>query len=297
MFVAASPSEPATVPLSGSGGVLASIARVRVDGGLRATFRVRDGLTALATLAETDGYRMRCPRTGTGCEGVMINTGGGVAGGDTVTFDMASGPGADVLLTTPSADRVYRALPGPSANIAIRLSVANAARLVWWPQETILYDGARLRRTLAADVAPTGHLLAAECTVFGRTAHGEAVTNGLFRETWRITRGGRLVFADDTRLEVDIASRLAAPTTAAAAHATALIVFVSPDAEDQLDAVRAKFASSKLSGCRIAATTFDGVLLVRAVATDAGALRAVLAGIATFLSRRPASRLWQVADV
>jgi urease accessory protein len=264
--------------------------RVRVSGGVRAVFAAAPAGTAIATLGERDGYRMRCPRTTTGCEGVIINTGGGLAGGDDVAFDITAGPAADVLVSTPSAERVYRALDPLTTRLDITLEACNHARLLWLPQETILFDGARLRRTLTADIAPDARFLAAEITVFGRKAHGEAMRTGLLSDTWRIRRDGILLFADNVRLEGEIASILARRAVCGGAHATAAVAYVAPDAGEQLDAVREVLATQ--SDCRLAASAWNGMLVMRGVSSRVEALRRAVATVATRLSGRPVSRVW-----
>lgn len=266
------------------------LGRIRVAGGVRATLEAHERGTRVASLSERDGYRLRFPRCHDGLQGVIINTGGGAAGGDRVAIDLATGPGADALVTTQSAERIYRALDGSVTAVTIDLSAATGARLTWMPQETILFDGARLARRLSADIAADARLLIVEPIVFGRKAHGEALHSGSLADQWRIRRGGRLVLAESLRLDGDIARSLARPGSTDGAHVSGTAVYVAPDAEDHIVAVRAMLRET---GCRIAASAWDGMLLVRAIARNAAPLRAALAALVPLLVGRSVPRVWQ----
>jgi hypothetical protein len=96
---------------------------VRAEGGVRVVFGATPPGTAPLTIAESGGYRVRFPRTG---EGVLINTGGGMTGGDRMSLDVAVGPGADAVVTTQAAEKIYRS-DGPDTEIAASLDLSRAA--------------------------------------------------------------------------------------------------------------------------------------------------------------------------
>ena len=79
-------------------------------------------------------------------EAVLINTAGGVAGGDRLELCVTALPGASIAVTSQAAEKVYRALNEP-ARVATRLKARESARLAWLPQETIVFNWARLHRT------------------------------------------------------------------------------------------------------------------------------------------------------
>ena len=112
------------------------------------------------------------------------------------------------------------------------------AELAWLPQESILFDGARLSRRLDVDVA-AGALTIKEGVVFGRTARPELMRHGLFHDRWRIRRDGRLLLAENVRLDGDIAATLDARPPAGA-RAPSPRSSMSRPAEQKLDAVRAR---------------------------------------------------------
>ena len=191
MFAAACRSSPAlsdVVPAS-----------VRAKGEIRASFALTGPRTGLAGLYESGGLRLLCPKVQSGCEAVLINTGGGIAGGDIVRLDVAATAGATVTLTTQAAERIYRA-QDHAAEIDVTLSLAPGCSLAWLPQETILFDGAHLRRRFGVNMAGDARLIALETYVFGRIAMGETRPNGRLHDRWRVHRDGKLIFAEDLQL-------------------------------------------------------------------------------------------------
>lgn len=264
-------------------------ASARAQGEIRADFEATGARSHVARLHEAGGLRLRFPRARTGCEAVLVNTGGGVAGGDRARLAFRAGPGADVTLTTQSAEKIYRAQNAP-ADISLDLAAAAGARLEWLPQETILFDGARLRRTFSLDAAEDARVTLLEATIFGRLAMGERDMTGFLADRWRLRRGGRLVFADDLRLEGDIARLLDRAAIGDGARASGVLVHLAPDAEDLLEGARAALEGA---GCETGASAWDGMLVVRLLARAPEDLRAALKPLLVFLRGRDAPRVWQ----
>jgi urease accessory protein len=200
---------------------------------------------------------------------VIINTGGGMAGGDRLAIDIAAEAGSHVVLSTPAAERVYGST-GLRTEVSVSLELAGGARLAWLPRETILFSQARLQRRLTVDMPANATLVLAEMTIFGRIAMGEEVTEGSFADRWRIRRDGRLLHAEDVRLEGQVSHLLRRPAIAKGARAMAAAILVSPQAEDKLDAVRAVLEGSP---CGSGASAFDGMLVGRFLAVDPADLR------------------------
>ena len=254
---------------------------------IRARFGVAAaGRTALAQLFETGSLRLRVPR-GPHCQGLLVNTGGGILGGDRLATAVALEAGGRLTLATVAAEKVYRSA-GPEASVETVLDVADAARLDWLPQETILFDGSRLRRTLHATLAGSARLLAAETLVFGRLAAAETIAAASLRDAWRVRRDGRLVFADETRLDGALGAILDRPAVAAGARAVALLLFCAPEAEDAVDAVRETLAPF-LGGGGVEAgvSARDDVLVLRALARSPERLRACMVAALDRLRQAP----------
>ncbi len=204
----------------------ATFAANRAQGAVRFGVHLQDGVTRRGDLHESGSLRVRFPSPEQeGLSGVFVNTAGGIAGGDRFDIDITAGEGARLTLTTAAAEKVYRA-PGPAAQLDIALKAAAGAHLAWLPQETILFDRARIVRRIDIDLAEDASLLLCEIVVFGRAAMGEKMLHGEFVDRWRLRRGGRLVFAETVRLDGDIGEKLARPAIAngGVAIGTALIV-------------------------------------------------------------------------
>lgn len=279
------PSEPGPVASA------RALAPIRARGGIDVRVRAADATTHLAALTERGGYRLAFPKThARHLEAVQINTGGGVVAGDQLDFALAVGAEADLVFTTPSAERIYRS-PGPVSEINARLRVAPGGRLDWLPQETILYSGARLRRRYEIDLARSSRLLLVETLVFGRIASGEVMADGLLHDLWRVRRDGELVFAEALRLEGDFASLLARPALAAGGRAAALLLFIADDAEDRLSIVRDGLEdASSICG----ASAWNSLLVTRFLAVRPADVRKDVIKIVERLGGRRVPRAWSV---
>jgi urease accessory protein len=245
-------------------------------------------VTRRARVFEDGPLRVRFPGPpAREAEAVIVNTAGGIAGGDRLTIDVTAGEGSSLLVTSAAAEKVYRAL-GPTADIAVRLTVEAGARLAWLPQETILFDRARLNRTIDVVLAPDAHLLLAEAIVFGRTAMGEAVVQGAFADRWRVRRGGRLIYAESVAMEDNIAVALAAPAVADGAVAIATVL-VAPGDDATVAAVRA--AGQNCRG-EVGSSAWHSIALARLCAPDGATLRHDLTQVLRALRGAALPRLW-----
>ena len=239
-------------------------------------------------LFETGGLRWRFPRSSSPCEVAIVNTGGGVAGGDSYRLSLTLSEGAEVEATTPSAEKIYRS-DGTPARIAMRLVLAPRARLFWLPQETLMFEGARLERKLEVDMAGEAALVIAESLVFGRLAMGESRIDASLKDSWRVRRDGELVFADETRLE-HAGAALDRKAVGAGARALATIVAAAPDIEARLPDLRAALDAAS-DGVEAGASAFDGLIVARLLSASPSRLRAALiASIVALGGRKP--RLW-----
>jgi urease accessory protein len=254
------------------------------------TFDVRsvDGVTRRGALHESGSLRVRFPSPeGEGLSAVFVNTAGGVAGGDRFDIDITAGEGTRLTLTTAAAEKVYRAT-GSAAELNIALKVADGAHLSWLPQETILFDRAKMSRHIDVDLAEGASLLLCEIAVFGRAAMGERMEQGAFVDRWRVRRGGKLVLAETVRLGGDVGAKLsqAAVANGGVAIGTALIV---PGDEALVERVR-QIASS--FGGEAAISAWNGFAMARFCAQDAARLRADMMAVLGRVSPNPLPRLW-----
>lgn len=272
----------------------AAPARQRSNGCVRLTAGPAQpgGPTRIVDLAESGPSRLRFPR-GTGAlEAVMVNTAGGVACGDTFAIDLDLAPEADLVLTTTAAEKIYRS-DGPVSRIENRVSLGAGARLAWLPQETILFDRARVRRRFEADLAGGAALLAVEIVAFGRAARGERITAGLFADAWRVRRAGQLVYADSFVLDGPIGDLLARPAIGGGARACATLLDVSDGAEARLEEARAQLAEAQAPGIEAAVSAWNGHLALRALSDAVGPLRGLVARFLAGYRGLPMPRVWQ----
>ncbi|KAB2849374.1 MAG: urease accessory protein UreD [Hyphomicrobiaceae bacterium] len=262
---------------------------VRQIGGTEIVLARRGAGTGIVEVGERGGYRVRFPDSEHGREAVLINTGGGMAGGDRAEHVVLAEAGAEALVTTPAAERIYRTL-GPRTEIHARLNVGSGASLVWMPQETILFEGASLARRLDADVDPSASLLMLEMTVLGRAASGERPRRAALRDVWRIRRGGRLAFAENVSLDGDLEQIMLQPAVAGGAERViATLLFVSPLATDRLDEV---CEALRPAGRSAGASAWNGLLVARVLGCRLGVAREHVARVLGILMQRPLPRTW-----
>jgi urease accessory protein len=247
-----------------------------------------EGLTRRRHLHESGSLRVRFPSPeAEGLSAVFVNTAGGVAGGDAFGIEIAAGEGTRLSVTTAAAEKIYRA-EGPAAQLDISLKAAAGAHIAWLPQETILFDRARASRRIDIDLADSASLLLCEIVVFGRTAMGERMQTGEFTDRWRIRRGGRLVFAENIRLDGDIGEKLgrAAVAKGGVAVGTALIV---PGDEALVERIRELTTSF---GGEVGISSWNGFAMARFCAQDAGKLRTDMMAVLGRASGEALPRLW-----
>lgn len=265
-----------------------SVVLQRARGEGRISTQIVDGRTRLAALYQEGCAKIRLPNThDESLQAVLINTAGGLTGGDRIDWQAEAAPGTRMVLTTQACERVYRST-GADARVATRLTVGAGARLDWLPQETILFENSRLDRTLDVDLAGDAKFCAVEAILLGREAMGEAARGAVLRDNWRIRRDGRLLHAEATRLSADPLERDGL-SLLDGALAFATVLYVGNDAERRLDPVRAMLAG------RSGASVIGERLIVRAMAESGLALRRIITPIIATLSGAGAlPRLWHL---
>jgi urease accessory protein len=214
-------------------------------------------------------------------EAVLVNTAGGVAGGDRLAFDVRALANASIAVTSQAAEKVYRALNEP-ARIATRLKVCEAAKLAWLPQETIVFNWARLRRETEIDISSGAELLALEWLVLGRAAHGEEMAGGHIIDSWRVRKDGRLIWADSFRATDEMFPRLRRKALLSDYKALGTLIYFGPDLDIRLELLRDIASSLE---CKCAATSVGGLIIVRFAAKASFELRLALRSFLQQFSR------------
>jgi urease accessory protein len=262
----------------------------RASGECRVAFDLRDGRTRLGDLYQRDPCRVLFPHAEPGepPQAVLLTTSGGVTDGDTLKMALEIGPGAAAVATTQAAEKIYRAAKGGGhCAIDVAVRVAQGATLDWLPQETIVFQGARLKRRTVAEVEPGGALLSCEMVVLGRAASGERFTSGLLLDSWSVRRTGRLAWTDALRVEGET------PTGAGfgAANALATVIGVWDEPQPRFEQARALLEAA--AAVRAGVTLVNGVMVARLLG-EATAVRAAIIRFLTEFRGRRLPRVWHV---
>ena len=262
----------------------------RASGQSRVAFAVRDGQTRLTDLYQRDPCRVLFPdpEPGEPPQAVLVTTSGGVAGGDCLSMAIEIGPGAEAVAATQAAEKIYRAARSTDhCAMDIAVTVGAGAAFDWLPQETIVFQGARLKRRTVADVAAGGSLLACEMVVLGRAASGERFTSGLLLDSWSVRRAGKLAWTDTLRVEGET------PIGAGFgdANALAMIIGVWDEPQARFEQARTRLASA--DQVRAGVTLVNGVMVARLLGEATVVRAASTHFLAEFRGRR-LPRVWHV---
>jgi urease accessory protein len=254
-----------------------------VIGAAEIGFARQDGATRLTHLYQRAPLRVLFPAAEAGepMLAVIATVSGGLVGGDRAEVGVTVGAGARAHVTAAAAEKVYRS-PATACAVAQRIAVGAESWLEWLPPETILFEGARLKRDTAIELAPGAGFLGGGILVFGRRARGERFTRGHLHETVTVSRAGRLVWGDALHLDGAIGAIIDDPACFAGAAACASLILAPPSGEPgrYLDAAR---AAQRAAGLPAGVTTVGGLLLARWLAADAARLRRAYADLACHL--------------
>jgi len=246
----------------------------RAEGVVRIVLSGSENGTRVKEVFQQSPLRVLFPGT-TACaveEAVLLNTGGGIAGGDRLECGVTALANASIAVTSQAAEKVYRALTVP-ARSATRLKVCAAAKLAWLPQETILFNWARLCRTTEIELTHGAELLALEWLVLGRAAHGEKMTGGHIADSWRVKKDGQLIWADSFRVTDEVFPHLHRKALLSDCKAFGTLVYFGPRLDARLEFLR-DIAPSL--GCRCSMTSVSGLIIARFAARTSFEVRLAL---------------------
>jgi urease accessory protein len=261
----------------------------RASGQSRVAFARRDGQTRLTDLYQRDPCRILFPdpEPGEPPQAVLVTTSGGVTGGDSLTMAIEVGPGAEAVAATQAAEKIYRAAGSDPCTMDIAVTVGKGATLDWLPQETIVFQGARLKRRTVADVAPGGSLLACEMVVLGRAASGERFTSGLLLDAWSVRRAGKLTWTDTLRVE----GETPAGAGFGAANALATIIGVWDQPQARFETARSLL--EKADQVRAGVSLVNGIVVARLLGEATAVRTATTSFLGDFRGRR-LPRVWHI---
>ncbi|MGR9077847.1 urease accessory protein UreD [Rhizobium leguminosarum] len=270
--------------------VAASTRPQRAEGRGHLAAKLFDGRTRIRELYQEGAAKIRLPDTfDASMEAVIINTAGGLTGGDRMDWSFDAGAGTRIDVTTQACEKIYKASAG-TAEVTTSIKVGAQARVDWLPQETILFDRAALSRRLDVDLDEDSEFLAVEAVLLGRKAMGETVETGLFRDRWRIRRSGRLIHAEELRLSDGVAALAARQAVLGGQVAFATLLYAGPLSEAYLGKVR-----PLVEGSMGGASAWDGKLVVRLAAADGFSLRKILIPVISALRNgAPVPKVWNL---
>ncbi len=262
----------------------------RMEGEVSLVVRAGDRGTTLRKLRHSGSLKCLFPRfIGTGLQAVVLNCAGGVAGGDHLLLNACAEAETTLTIATQAAERIYRARRGEKGSVETRLEVADGARLLWLPQETILFNGCSMERSITVDLQETATLLLSEPLVFGRIEMGEVLNSVDFKDRIEIRRAGFPIYLDLVHLSGDAQAQLDRPGVADGARAMASLVYVAPDAEMQCEVLR-----QMLPRHAGASMLHSDVLIMRLLARDSNDMRSSLVPILNHLSHDGLPRCWNI---
>ena len=255
----------------------------RAEGSVRITLRGSENGNRIMDVFQRFPLRVMFPRTGSCAveEAVLVNAAGGIAGGDRLESAVTVQADASIAVTSQAAEKVYRALNEP-ARITTKLKACEAAKLAWLPQETIVFNWARLRRETEIEISSAAELLALEWLVLGRAAHGEEMVGGHITDSWRVKKDGRLIWADSFRATDETFPYLHRKALLSNCKAIGTLIYFGPYIDKRLEFLRDITPSLE---CDCAATSVGGLIVVRFAAKVSSDLRLALCGLLQHLSR------------
>src|SRR5215475_5124662 len=275
MYEDTSPSDASSLDsLKVHAGISSDTDLQRADGCGRIVLSGFEKKTHLIELFQRSPIRVLFPRTESGAieEAVLVNTAGGIAGGDRLQFEVVAQTNASIAVTSQAAEKVYRALRQP-AQVVTKLKASEAAKLAWLPQETIIFNRARLVREMEIELSTGAELLALEWLVLGRAAHGEQIAAGHIQDSWRVKKDGRLLWADSFRASDDAIPHLRKRALLSNCQALATLVYFGPDIGTRMDLLRDAVASIE---CHCGTTSVGGLIVTRFAAEISSDLRLAL---------------------
>ena len=260
----------------------------RAIGSVRITSKRLGDRTVLDDLRQSGCLRSLFPDS-SNVDAMLLNTAGGITGGDNLNVEAVAGAKSFLTITTQAAERAYRAVGTEEGRITTSLSLKEESQLHWLPQELILYDGAKINRRLRIDMADDASLLMVEPIVFGRKAMGEVIEVNQFCDEIMIRRGDKPIYIDGLCLEGDLTNQLARPSIGNGLGAFATVVFVDKSATSMLEKVRACLPKS--AGASLLA---DDILSLRFLATDSFLLRKHLVPVLEILRNASLPTSWRL---
>jgi len=123
----------------------------------------------------------------------IVNPTAGFFDGDLLETDITVSKNARLVLSTPSASRVYRSRSAKVATNSQHFRIEENAALEWIPEPFIPHKGARYVQRTKIELHPTASLLFFDWISPGRVARGEIFAYEQLRWEIDLETGGKLI--------------------------------------------------------------------------------------------------------
>ena len=198
----------------------------------------------------------------------LLHPPGGVAGSDCLDIGIKMSPKSRALLTSPGSTKFYRSA-GATARVRQTLIVEEGGSLEWFPQESIIFPGARLNALTRIELAADACFIGWDITCLGRPCNDEAFDHGQLYSRLALYRDQQPLLVECQRVADQAALNAA---TGLRGHPMQALFIATPCEESHLALVRETLAANP-ADFPIAATLVDGLLIVRALGHQTEAIQ------------------------
>lgn len=205
----------------------------------------------------------------------LLHPPGGVVGGDRLETRVTLGAAAQVLLTTPAAQKLYRS-SGSRAEVENHLTLGAGARLEWLPSETLAFSSAQATISTRVDLADGAAFMGWDIACYGMPARNETFSSGRVVSRFEVYRGATPLSIES--LDLNQGSGLLDAPFALRAHPVVATLYVVPAQgsieQPLVDEVRDALGAP--GRCLCSVTSLGELLVVRALGPNVEDIRAPL---------------------
>ena len=126
----------------------------------------------------------------------LLHPPGGLVGGDHLSIGLHAQEKSHVLMTTPSAGKLYRNISDLSQGQQVSIQVDDGAILEYLPQENIIFDGAHGELHTRVDLQGSGLFIGWEITCLGRPESDALFEQGSLAQSLQIFKENKPLFLD-----------------------------------------------------------------------------------------------------
>ena len=235
----------------------------RSKGKLKLSFINSDAETSIYDLHQSGALKVLIPKAKSKhAEAVLINTGGGIVAGDSLSIEVTSYENTNTWITTQASEKVYKS-NGELSLLKTKINLGDDSILFWCPKETILFNNSKFKRNLDFNIKSSSKMLVIENIVFGRLASGELNADCYFFDQWRIKRDEKLIFAENFLFEDK--KSMYRNTNLGEYRSLMNIMYISHDAKNYINKMRNIISTGDLFG---EASHWNDFISLRALAKN-----------------------------